>query len=133
MVETNTGIGIMEQLLTGTAQPTPFDAGHARIGVGDGNGSVPVVHATDTALTATTNKAFVGMNSGFPQIPVATPTVMVWQATFPAGTATFFWREWCIDNGNGGGPGQIFNHIGVSLGNKTAGTTWTFQVSVTQA
>lgn len=129
MVETNTGIGIMEQLLTGTAQPTPFDAGHARIGVGDGNGSVPVVHATDTALAASTNKVFVGMNSGFPQ---QSGQVMTWQATFPAGTGTFFWREWGIDNGNGGGPAQLFNHIGVSLGNKTAGTTWTFQVSVTQ-
>jgi hypothetical protein len=130
MVETNTGISIMQQLLAGTANPTPFSAAYARIGVGDGNGSVPAVLATDSALTATTNKAFGVMNAGYPQ--ASGTTTMVWQATFPAGTGTFAWREWVIDNGNGGGPGQIFNHKGVSLGTKSAGATWTFQVSVTQ-
>jgi hypothetical protein len=130
MVETNAGISIMLQLLASTATPVPFGNANARIGVGDGAGSVPTVAATDTTLRGTTNTAFAPMNATYPQATAT--TTMTWQATFAAGVGTFAWREWCIDNGAGGGPGTLFNHKGVSLGTKTAGSTWTFQVSVTQ-
>ena len=129
-METNVGIGIMENLLCGTASETAFDAAHARIGVGDGNGSVPTAAATDTGLSATTNKAFLTMDPGFPQVAAQ---VMKWQVTATSSQANFAWNEWCIDNGGSSGPAQLFNHKGVALGTKTAGTTWTFQASVTQS
>lgn len=129
-METNVGIGIMENLLCGTVTETPFDAAHARIGIGDGNGSVPTVAATDTALTAATNKVFLSMNSGFPTV---SSQVMTWQATATSSQANFAWNEWGIDNGGSSGPAQLFNHKGVALGTKTSGTTWTFQASVTQS
>lgn len=130
-METNLGIQIMEQLLTGTATPVPYDNGHARIAIGDGNGSVPTVHATDTALVATTNIVYLPMNAGFPNPP--TGGVMTWQATAGPTIGNFAWREWGIDNGGSGNtPVVLFNHVGVNLGTKTAGTTWTFQASITQ-
>lgn len=137
MVETQVGINIMEQLLTATATPIPFDAVHARIAIGDGGGIVPVVSAGDAALTATpattSNTVFMPMNTSFPQVQfISNVWVMVWQGTATSAQGNFTWREWAIDNGNSGGPAQLFNHKGVLLGTKTAGTTWTFQASVTQ-
>jgi hypothetical protein len=130
-METTVGISIMEQLLTGTGSPVPFDNVHARIGLGDGNGSVPTVSAADTALKATTNTVFLPMNPGYPQVANG---VMVWQGTAGASQGNFAWNEWCIDNGNTGVqvPPQLFNHKGVAMGTKTTGTTWTFQASITQ-
>jgi hypothetical protein len=140
MVETNLGISVMEQLLTG-ATPTgspppavPFSNAWARIAIGDGNGSVPTVAATDTALAAPTNIIYLTMSStAYPQVSAAAPMVMTWQGTATGSQGNWAWREWGIDNGGGGNtPVTLFNHKAVALGTKSSGTTWTFQASITQ-
>lgn len=132
-MECNAGIAIMEQLLTGTATPVPYDNAHARIVIGDGNGSVPTAAATDTKLAATTNIVYLPMNATFPNVSSSPPMVMTWQATATGSQGNWPWREWGIDNGGGGNATPVlFNHVGVNLGTKTAGSTWTFQASITQ-
>jgi hypothetical protein len=126
MVETNLGIGIMEDLAFGLASPTAYNNANARLGVGDGNGSVPTVAATDTVLTAPTNKLFKGMNATYPSRS-GTVTVTL-QSTFATTDANFPWNEWGIDNGT-----TLFNHKGVSLGTKVNTATWVFTATLTQS
>lgn len=130
MPETTVGIGVLLDRLAGLGTPVPFDSTHARIGIGDGGGSVPTTTAADTALTAPVNFLYKTMVGGYPQ---RSGTTASWQATFGASDANWAWNEWAIDNGTGGGPGQLLNHKGVALGTKTAGSTWTFTGTMTQS
>lgn len=136
-METNAGIGLMEDALIGVGGLVLLTNLNARIGVGDGNGSVPTPTATDTNLTATTNKWFQAMAASYPSRAGQTVT---FQAVYGTSTANFPWNEWGIDNGGAGagtssnavGP-VLFNHKGVSLGTKASGSTWTFTVTITQS
>jgi hypothetical protein len=130
MPETNVGIGILEDRLAGLGSPVPFDAAHARIGVGDGGGSVPAATPSDTALAAPVNTAWKPMDATYPQ---RAGTTVSWRATFGPSDANFPWNEWAVDNGAGGGPGQFLSHKGVALGTKVAGSTWTFTASITHS
>lgn len=128
-METNAGVVVLEDLLAGIGSPVAYDHTHARIGVGDGNGTIPTTTAADTSLTASTNKLFVGMVTSYPQ---QSGTSLTYQASFGTSSANFPWNEWAIDNGASSGPAILLNHKGVPLGVKQSGSTWTFTVTVTQ-
>jgi hypothetical protein len=128
------GASILWEALIGNAI-TAYDNTNARIGVGDGNGSVPTPAATNTDLTAPTNKVRQAMDSTYPThtdgTSSATNAKVTFRATFAAGTGTFAWREWCIVNH--ATAGRMLNHRGQDLGTKGAGVSWTFTVEITLA
>lgn len=122
----NAGINNMWTILC-SAGGTKYDSGNARIGVGDGNGSVPTPAATDTDLTAPTNKLRNTMKATFPTY--GTSQKATWAADFATGDANWVWREWGIFNAASGATSML-NHKGESLGAKSSGT-WTLTVDVT--
>jgi hypothetical protein len=129
----NGGINVMLQLLGATAAPTAYSNANARICVGDGNGSVPTAVATDTALTATTNRYNMSMVASYPTVA---SQVITFQALFASGVANFAWNEWGIDSGGAAGAGAasgLLNHKGVSLGTKTSSAAWTATATITES
>ena len=128
----NNGINLLLTLLIGGGG-TAYNNAASRLGVGDGNGSVPTAAATDSGLTATTNKYFQVADATYPSVSSTTAT---WKATFPTGQANYAWNEWIIDNNGSAGSGTAaggtaLNHKGVSLGSKTSAASWAFTVTVT--
>lgn len=113
----NTGIGEMMDLIFGLGTPTAFSAANTYLGVGDGNGSLPTVAATDTVLAASTNKAYVVMDGTFPSRSGQTVTL---QATFGAGVGTWTWREIAIRNASSEAGGKQLNHMQYDKGTKGA-------------
>ena len=90
----NEGIALLQKFITGTdaSGDIPWDNANARIGVGDGT---TAEDATQTGLQGT-NKAFKGMEAGYPQISGNTTT---WRAVFGGTEANFSWQEFTIVNG----------------------------------
>lgn len=147
-METNSGIAVLESLLTNTnvpttaqygdgsyvaanTTPTPYDITNALIGIGDGGGTVPAPQATDYELVGNPNDWYMGMDPTFPQVSGG---VMTWQGTVGPNTANFAWNEWGLFNGRGkSNHGIMFNHKGVALGTKASGSTWVFQAQITQS
>ncbi|HVX20872.1 MAG TPA: hypothetical protein VHB02_05970 [Acidimicrobiales bacterium] len=131
-LEVNGGITAMLTLLIGGGGTT-YSHGNARLCVGDGNGSVPTVAATDTALAAPTNRWAQATDAGSPSVSGQTLTAV---ATFGTGVANFPWREWGIDAGGASGSGAatgLFNHRGVTLGAKSSASAWVFTATITQS
>ena len=123
-VLTTTGINALWTALTG-GSITAFNNANARIGVGDGNGSVPSVSASDTDLTATTNKLRKGMDATYPSVSLSNVT---FRSTFGSADANFAWNEWGIFNSSSGG--TMLNHKGQAFGTKVAGATWILSVTL---
>jgi hypothetical protein len=121
-----TGINTMLNALIGGAI-TAYSNANMRLGVGDGNGSVPTPAASDTDLTAPTNKVRQAADATYPSI---TNNVMTTQATFATGSGNFQWREWGSFNTATAGSG-MFNHAGVDLGLKTSASAWALKVTHT--
>jgi hypothetical protein len=111
----NEGIGLLLDLAIG-AGGTPWDAAHARLGVGD---ATTAEAATQTDLQASTNKVYKAMNATYPSRAAQTVT---WQSDFGSSDANFAWNEWSIDNGNVAGIN--LNRKVQSFGTKATGT-WT--------
>lgn len=128
------GVSIMWQGLIG-GSITAFSNANARLGVGDGGGSVPTPVGTNQDLVATTNKVRVAMDSTYPQHTDGTASTsnatITFRSTFAAGTATWAWREW--GTFNAAAAGRMLNHRGVDMGTKGAGVSWTLTVSITVA
>lgn len=137
---TNRGITVLESLLIAAAGQTSFSSTNARLGVGDGNGSVPTATAADTALTASTNRYFQSMDATFPSVSAQTVT---FQATYTTSQANFVWNEWSTDNDlvfSAVGTTQpqtattgiaMLNHKGVAMGTKVSGAQWTLKAQIT--
>lgn len=127
----NGGITVLLNLLTTTGTPTAYSAANARLGVGDGNGSVPTAAATDTGLAASTNRWYNIVDATYPSVAAQTAT---FKATVATTNANYAWNEWCIDNGGASSAtpgGTALNHKGVSLGTKTSAASWAFTATVT--
>ena len=131
-IEVNGGLNLMLNLLIGGGGTTLAN-GNARLCVGDGGGSVPTVAATDTALTATSNRYNQAAASTYPSVAAAVLTI---QSVFSTANANFVWNEWAIDSGGSSGSGAcsgMFNHRGVNLGTKTSAAAWTLTATISQS
>lgn len=132
-VMVNGGINAMLTLLIGGGG-TSYATANARIGVGDGAGSVPTAAATDTDLTAVTgatHRQWAASTSSSEATQVLTVV-----ASFSSGVANFAWNEWGIDNGVTAGTGAavgLLNHKGVSLGTKTSSGVWVLTAAITES
>jgi hypothetical protein len=119
----NAGITAALSIITGGAN-AKFDAGNARIGVGD---SSLAANATQTGLNAATNKAWANQANGYPAVANQTAT---WQAAFDANTANFGWQEFTIVNA-ANDTGDNLNRVANNQGTKVAGQVWTVSVAIT--
>lgn len=149
-METNLGIQEICALITGqsidqqnSAPVNAFNAANSYIFVGDGNGSVPTVAASDTQLVAAKSGTGSGnyidltMVPGFPKVVAET---MQWEIQAGSTVGNFAWNEMAVANGsvsqvNAGGSTAryILNHKGVALGTKVSGEVWTIQIAITQS
>jgi len=120
----NEGIGALALLLTGGAA-TAFNNANSYIGVGD---SATAAAATQTALQAATNKAYMAMAATYPQIAAQTVT---WRGVFDGNTANYAWNEMTVANGAGGDTAVNLNRKVSAQGTKTTGQTWTLDLAVT--
>lgn len=119
------GIEEMLKLLIGTTA-TPYSGTNARIGVGDGTTAEA---ATQTGLQGT-NKAWKGMDAGYPQIVGANNNTVRFQSTFGGTEANFAWNEFTVVNA-ADDTGKNLNRKVQSQGTKSSGSTWVLQVDIT--
>ena len=120
----NEGLNVLAALLCGGAG-TPYDSANAYIGVGD---STTTAAASQTGLQASTNKAYAGMEAGYPTF--GSNQQVVWKASFGDGEAQFAWNEFTVENANLGSGAPLLRKV-ESKGTKTAGEIWELTVTVT--
>ena len=118
----DTGANEMLKLIGGVSGATAFSAANAKIYVGSDSTAEA---ASQTGVIATTNKAFAGMDSGYPSVSGRT---IVFRASFNDATANFAWNEAAITNGSGTGAIAMNRKVS-ALGTKTTGT-WTLQLTI---
>jgi hypothetical protein len=116
----NSGIDEMWDLIVGDSA-NHFDNTNAQIGVGD---STTAADATQTDLQAATNKAYKGMDTGY---PMSASQQATFKASFGDSEANFAWNEWVVKQATSG---NCLNRKVESLGTKTSGT-WTLEVNIT--
>jgi len=119
----NEGIGELLDLLCGLGAPTAFSNANARIGVGD---STTAEGATQTALQAASNKAYAGMETGYPS---RTNQTVTFRSVFGSGVANFAWQEFTVVNASSD-TGKNLNRKVSAQGSKAAGQTWTVDLSI---
>lgn len=119
----NEGITALQNLLTGGTE-TAFNNANSYLGVGD---SDTAASASQTGLQASTNKAYKGMESGYPQITSQTTT---WRAVFGSSEANFAWKEFTVANGNSDSADNLNRKVS-DQGTKASGQTWTLDLSIT--
>lgn len=122
----NEGLNILTSLLCGGAG-TAYDSAAAYIGVGD---SATAAAASQTGLQAATNKAYAGMEAGYPTF--GTSQQVVWKASFGDGVAQFAWGEFTVENADLGSGSPLLRKV-ESKGTKTAGEIWELTITVTFA
>jgi hypothetical protein len=125
---TQGGVRGMWDRLIGNTTVVAYSNANARIGVGDGNGSVPTGANADTDLTAPTNKLRKAMNATYPQLGASPARSLIFQSDFTTSEANFAWREWGIFNTATAAQGML-NHKGEDLGTKVSGT-WTLTLTL---
>ena len=118
----DTGANEMLKLIGGVSGATAFSAANAKIYVGSDSTAEA---ASQTGVIAVTNKAFAGMDSGYPSVSGRT---IVFRASFDDATANFAWNESAITNGSGAGAIAMNRKVS-ALGTKTTGT-WTLQLTI---
>lgn len=119
----NEGITVLITLLIGTGG-TAFSNANARLGVGD---SSTAAAATQTALQASTNKLYKAME---PTYPLASGQTITWRAVFGSAEANFAWNEFTVANGSSDAATNLNRKVSAQ-GTKTAGQTWTLDVTIT--
>ena len=119
----NEGINLLWTLACG-GSGTPWNNANAYIGVGD---SDTAESADQTGLLGT-NKAYKGMDSGYPQY--GSNQQARWQATFGAAEANFTWNEITVANGSSDDAVNLNRKV-QNLGTKASGTTWVAQLTIT--
>ena len=119
----NEGITALLNLLTGAAE-TAFNNANAYIGVGD---SATAATAAQTGLQAATNKAYVAMEAGYPQISGQTVT---FRAVFDGATGNFAWNEFTVASGNSDAADNLNRKVDAQ-GTKASGQVWTVDVAIT--
>lgn len=119
----NEGITRLLNLLIGGGG-TVFSNANAFIGVGD---STTAESASQTGLSASTNKLYKAMQSGYPQISAQTVT---FRAQFTGSEANFAWNEFTVSNGNSDASENLNRKVAPN-GTKANGQTWTVDVAIT--
>ena len=119
----NAGIQLLEDLLIG-AGGTAYNNSNSRLGVGD---SATAADPTQTALQAASNKFWRPMEATFPSRATNTLT---WRSVFASGEANYAWNEFTIVN-TADDTGANLNRKVSTQGTKTAGQTWTLDVTLT--
>ncbi|MFB3882870.1 MAG: hypothetical protein ACE149_16520 [Armatimonadota bacterium] len=122
------GILALFNLLTGNTEDA-FSEANACIGVGD---SGAVAADTQTGLQAATNKAYVGMDTGYPVVGALADKKVTFRATFDGDTANFAWEEITVANGNSDSADNLNRKV-ESLGTKSAGNSWVVTVEISAA
>jgi len=118
----NSGINELWTLVCSSGG-TKFDATNAQLGVGD---SDTAESATQTDLQGT-NKAYVGMMSGYPTY--GTNQKATWKASFDENTANFAWNEFVVRNG--ATAQKCLNRKVSAQGTKTSGQVWELTLEIT--
>jgi len=119
----NEGIGeLLNLLIGGTA--TAFSNANAFIGVGDGTTAAA---ATQTGLVGT-NKTYVKMDAGYPQI---VGNVVTFSATFGASVGNHAWREFSVANGNSDTAKNLNRKVESALRTKVSPDTWVVRLAIT--
>ena len=121
----NEGITEMLTLLIG-GTATPFNNANSYLGIGD---STTAAAATQTGLQAATNKAYIAMDTGYPQVSGQTVT---FRGTAGPAIANFAWKEYTIANGNSDSA-KNFNRKVEDHGVKTSPDSWVLTCTVTQS
>lgn len=117
------GKAAVANLLIGAAE-TAFNNANAYIGVGDDTTAFSAAH---TGLQASTNKAYVGMESGYPQYSAGAIT---FQAVFDGDTANFSWQEFTVASGNSDAAVNL-NRAVSDQGTKVSGQIYTINLILT--
>jgi hypothetical protein len=119
----NTGLQNLVNIICGlNANAVKWDAGNARLGVGDNNAAAA---ASQTGLLSASNTAFQAMNSNYPS---RTNQTAEWNATFGSSVANFHWQEYIVDNG--ATAAIALNRCTADKGTKSSGETWTLDLQV---
>jgi len=119
----NEGIHLLIEIITGIdTTSNKWDSDNAHIGVGDSNASED---ASQTGLQGT-NKAWKGMDSGYPQ---RDGEKAVWRATFGGTEANFHWYEFTVVNASDDS-GTNLNRKVEDKGTKSEGETWTVELAI---
>lgn len=119
----NEGIGeLLNLLIGGTA--TAFNNANTYIGVGDGTTAAV---ATQTGL-AGTNKTYVVMDTGYPQI---SGNVVTFSSTFGASVGNHAWREFTVANGNSDTAKNLNRKVESALRTKVSPDTWVIRLQIT--
>lgn len=119
----NEGIQLLLDLLIG-AGGTAYNNANSYLGVGDTN---TAESASQTGLSASTNKTYKAMQATYPSRSSQTVT---WRAVFASGDANYAWAEFTIVNASSD-TGTNLNRKVAANGTKAAGQTWTLDVTVT--
>jgi len=120
----NEGIQLLIEIITGIdTTSNKWDSSNAHIGVGDSNASED---ASQTGLQGS-NKAFKGMDSGY---PTRSGNTAIWRATFGGDEANFHWYEFTVVNGTDDSATNLNRKV-VDKGTKASGETWTVQLEIT--
>lgn len=120
----NEGIAVVLDLACAMASPTAFSNAAAYLGVGD---SSTAAAATQTGLQASTNKAYIAMESGYPQRSNQTVS---FRSVFGSSDGNFAWAEFTVANGNSDAAANL-NRVVSSQGTKASGQTWTLTLTIT--
>lgn len=120
----NTGIDEMWDLITGAVSGAThiYDNAAATIGVGD---SATAAAASQTDLQAAANKTYKGMEATF---PTSTTQKATFKSSFGSAEANYVWAEWVIKHATSA---KCLNRKVSAMGTKTAGSTWTLEVTIT--
>tara|TARA_B100000470_G_scaffold221712_1_gene212876 strand:- start:6972 stop:7469 length:498 start_codon:yes stop_codon:yes gene_type:complete len=119
----NAGITVLLNLLCGISS-TAYSTGNAYIGVGD---STTAAAAGQTALQASSNKDYQGMESGYPSVSGQTVT---FRSIWASSEGNFAWNEWTVANGSSDSATNLNRKV-AALGTKAGGSEWTLTVAIT--
>ncbi len=118
------GITEVANLIAGLGTPTAFDNANAYLGVGSDN---TAADASQTDLQASSNKTYMPMESGYPQLSGQTLT---WRAIFGSADANYAWEEFTVANGSSGSAVNLNRRV-TSQGTKASGQSWTLDLNIT--
>lgn len=119
----NEGITALLTLLTGGGG-TAFNNAGSYIGVGD---STTAEAASQTGLSAATNKLYVGMAATYPIVAAQTVT---FRSVFAAAQANWAWQEFSVANGSSDAATNLNRKVS-NQGTKVNGQVWTVDVAIT--
>ncbi|MCD6446487.1 hypothetical protein J7L49_06870 [Candidatus Bathyarchaeota archaeon] len=120
----NEGLQLLIDIITGVdTSSNKWDSSNAHVGVGDGT---TAEDASQTGLQGS-NKAFVGMDTGYPS---RTGQTVEFRGTFDGDTANFDWQEFTVVNGSDDSA-TCLNRKVADKGSKASGETWTLSLKIT--